>query len=69
MGPLAVVKESPIADEGGWVDVNPKTLQHKKYGKTIVISHTHTHNKLWGRFATTFAGKCQLHLIQHLLIH
>ena len=32
MGPLDVVKDSPLADSAGWVDVNKETLQHKKYG-------------------------------------
>jgi NADPH-dependent 2,4-dienoyl-CoA reductase/sulfur reductase-like enzyme len=29
MGPLKFIKESPIADTVGWVDVNDATLQHK----------------------------------------
>ena len=31
MGPLDVMKGSPICDEAGWVDVNKETLQHKTY--------------------------------------
>ena len=31
MGPLDVIKGSPIADEAGWVAVNPATLQHTKF--------------------------------------
>lgn len=31
MGPPAVVKGSPIADEVGWVAVDPATLRHTKY--------------------------------------
>ncbi|XP_036592753.1 sulfide:quinone oxidoreductase, mitochondrial [Trichosurus vulpecula] len=31
MGPPDVVRESPVADAAGWVDVNKETLQHKKY--------------------------------------
>ena len=30
MGPLAVLKSSPIADAAGWVDVDKATLQHVK---------------------------------------
>jgi sulfide:quinone oxidoreductase len=26
------IKKSPLANAAGWVDVNPKTLQHAKYG-------------------------------------
>lgn len=31
MGPLDAVKNSPLADAAGWVDVNQGSLQHKKY--------------------------------------
>lgn len=31
MGPLDFFKESLIADDNGWVDVDPYTLQHTKY--------------------------------------
>ncbi|ACJ32666.1 FAD/NAD(P)-binding oxidoreductase [Anoxybacillus flavithermus] len=31
MGPPAFIKKSPLADEAGWVDVDPYTLQHKTY--------------------------------------
>ncbi|XP_001367951.2 sulfide:quinone oxidoreductase, mitochondrial [Monodelphis domestica] len=31
MGPPDVVRESPVADAAGWVDVDKETLQHKKY--------------------------------------
>ncbi|KAF7304849.1 Pyr-redox-2 domain-containing protein [Mycena kentingensis (nom. inval.)] len=30
MGPLDFIKQSPIADAAGWVDVNPGTLRHNK---------------------------------------
>ena len=30
MGPLDVIKRSPIADASGWVDVHQETLQHVK---------------------------------------
>ena len=33
MSALNVIKESPLADAAGWVDVNPQTMQHKKFGK------------------------------------
>ena len=32
MAPLDFMVDQPITDELGWVDVNPLTLQHKKYG-------------------------------------
>ncbi|XP_068962063.1 sulfide:quinone oxidoreductase, mitochondrial [Petaurus breviceps papuanus] len=31
MGPPDIVRDSPVADAAGWVDVNKETLQHKKY--------------------------------------
>ncbi|QZT35413.1 NAD(P)/FAD-dependent oxidoreductase [Caldalkalibacillus thermarum TA2.A1] len=31
MGPVAFLKNSAIVDQAGWVDVDPHTLQHKKY--------------------------------------
>lgn len=31
MGPLDVIKNSPIADEVGWVSIDKETLQHTKY--------------------------------------
>ena len=31
MGPLDVMKGSPLSDESGWVDVNKETLQHKSF--------------------------------------
>ncbi|MBB5355665.1 sulfide:quinone oxidoreductase [Anoxybacillus mongoliensis] len=31
MGPPAFIKNSPLADAAGWVDVDPYTLQHKTY--------------------------------------
>ena len=33
MGPLDFMQGQPIADQGGWVDVDKLTLQHKKYCK------------------------------------
>ena len=32
MGPLDVIKTSPIADEAGWVKVDKNTLRHTDYG-------------------------------------
>ncbi|KAL0968679.1 hypothetical protein UPYG_G00270110 [Umbra pygmaea] len=37
MGPITVVKESPLADEAGWLDVNKETLQHKTYPNVFGI--------------------------------
>ncbi|XP_051833227.1 sulfide:quinone oxidoreductase, mitochondrial isoform X1 [Antechinus flavipes] len=37
MGPPDVVKESPVADAAGWVDVNKETLQHQKYPNVFGI--------------------------------
>lgn len=31
MGPPDFIKQSPVGDEGGWVDVDKNTLQHKKF--------------------------------------
>ena len=31
MGPLDLMKGSPICDESGWVDVHKETLQHKSF--------------------------------------
>jgi sulfide:quinone oxidoreductase len=31
MGPPDFIKNSPLADGAGWVDVNKSTLQHNKY--------------------------------------
>lgn len=31
MGPPDLIKNSPLADSAGWVDVNKSTLQHNKY--------------------------------------
>lgn len=31
MGPIKVLKSSPLSDEAGWLDVNKHNLQHKKY--------------------------------------
>ena len=44
MGPLDVVKESPLADQLGWVDVDKETLQHKKYSNFFVIIITFSVN-------------------------
>ena len=35
MSALDFMKGQPIADEGGWVDVDKETLQHKKYRKLL----------------------------------
>jgi NADPH-dependent 2,4-dienoyl-CoA reductase/sulfur reductase-like enzyme len=37
MGPLDVIKSSPIADAAGWVDVDQGTLQHKKFDNIWAI--------------------------------
>lgn len=31
MGPPDFIKESPLADSAGWVDVDKQTLQHSRY--------------------------------------
>lgn len=31
----AFIRESPLADKGGWVDVDPSTLQHKAYSNVF----------------------------------
>ncbi|NWZ43316.1 SQOR protein, partial [Brachypodius atriceps] len=37
MGPPAVLINSPVSDENGWVDVDKETLQHKKYPNVFGI--------------------------------
>jgi len=37
MGPLPVVKESPIADANGWVEVNKGTMQHTRFSNVFAI--------------------------------
>lgn len=39
MGPLDLIKDSPIADAAGWVDVDKSTLRHvnPKYGNIFAI--------------------------------
>ncbi|KZV91072.1 FAD/NAD(P)-binding domain-containing protein [Exidia glandulosa HHB12029] len=39
MGPLDVIKSSPLADAAGWVDVDQGTLRHKKseYGNVFAL--------------------------------
>lgn len=37
MGPLPVVKDSPIADVNGWVEVNKGTMQHTRYPNVFAI--------------------------------
>ncbi|KAM9312954.1 sulfide:quinone oxidoreductase, mitochondrial [Gastrophryne carolinensis] len=37
MGPVDVLVNSPVADAGGWVDVDKETLQHKKYPNVFGI--------------------------------
>ncbi|KAM9815193.1 sulfide:quinone oxidoreductase, mitochondrial isoform 1-T1 [Syngnathus typhle] len=37
MGPNSVIKSSPLADEGGWLDVDKDNLQHKKYPNVFGI--------------------------------
>jgi len=31
MGPPDFIKSSPLADEAGWIDVDPQTTQHRRY--------------------------------------
>ena len=37
MGPLPVIKESPVADANGWVEVNKGTLQHTRFSNVFAI--------------------------------
>ncbi|XP_008310681.1 sulfide:quinone oxidoreductase, mitochondrial [Cynoglossus semilaevis] len=37
MGPNAVIKGSPLADEAGWLDVDKENLQHKRYPNVFGI--------------------------------
>ena len=36
-GPLDFIKNSPLADSVGWVDVNEATLQHKKFSNVFSL--------------------------------
>ena len=31
------VRNSPLADEGGWIDVSPETLQHNRFGNVFAV--------------------------------
>src|SRR5699024_7441614 len=35
IGPPDFIANSPLADENGWVDVDPYTLRHKSYGNVF----------------------------------
>ncbi|MEA3120331.1 MAG: sulfide:quinone oxidoreductase [Paraburkholderia sp.] len=35
--PIDVVRESPLAGEGGWVDVDPASLRHKRYTNIFAL--------------------------------
>lgn len=37
MGPPRFTAESPLADEDGWVEVNPKTLRHVRYPNVFAL--------------------------------
>ncbi|XP_065884584.1 sulfide:quinone oxidoreductase, mitochondrial-like [Dysidea avara] len=37
MGPLACLKDSPVSDANGWVDVNKTTLQHMRFPNVFAI--------------------------------
>jgi len=37
MGPLDVIKNSPIADEAGWVKVDKETLRHTEFGNVWAL--------------------------------
>ena len=37
MGPLPAIKDSPIADANGWVEVNKGTMQHTRYPNVFAI--------------------------------
>ena len=45
MGPLDVMKGSPLCDQLGWVDVNKETLQHVRY-RTMASLPPPPHNDL-----------------------
>lgn len=37
MGPPSFIASSPLADQDGWVDVNPETLQHKRFSNVFSL--------------------------------
>jgi NADPH-dependent 2,4-dienoyl-CoA reductase/sulfur reductase-like enzyme len=36
-GPPSFIKNSPLADSAGWVDVDPASLRHKKFGNVFSL--------------------------------
>jgi sulfide:quinone oxidoreductase len=37
MGPPSFIASSPLADQDGWVDVNPETMQHKRFSNVFSL--------------------------------
>lgn len=37
MGPPSVIAASPLADKDGWVDVDPATLQHRRFANVFAL--------------------------------
>lgn len=37
MGPPAFVAQSPLADADGWIDVDPRTLRHRRFGNVFAL--------------------------------
>jgi sulfide:quinone oxidoreductase len=35
--PVDVMRDSPLAGEGGWIDVDPASLQHKRYANVFAL--------------------------------
>ena len=35
--PIDVMRDSPLAGEGGWIDVDPASLQHKRYSNVFAL--------------------------------
>ena len=66
MGPMDFLKESPLSDAVGWVDVDKNTLQHKKYPNVFGIGDCT--NVPTSKTAAAVAGQSGV-LKRNLLMH
>jgi sulfide:quinone oxidoreductase len=66
MGPMDFLKESPLSDAIGWVDVDKNTLQHKKYSNVFGIGDCT--NVPTSKTAAAVAGQSGV-LKRNLLMH
>lgn len=64
MGPSSVVKDSPLADQVGWLDLNKDTLQHNKYPNVFGIGDC---TNLPTAKTGAAVGKCVVQIVWTLL--